>query len=521
MLLESISELRGFAILGLVATVISAQLLRNKYGHGINHIPGPLLASFTDYWRLFVVWGRRPEATHIKLHEKYGDLVRIGPKMVLVADWEAAKKIYALNAGYVKSGFYPVQQNIVKGKPLHSLFNSEDEKFHAKLRRSVASAYSMSNLVTFEPLVDSTIAAFLTQLQNRVVDKPGVDGILDFGTWLQYYAFDVIGELTFSKRLGFVDQGKDIEGVISVLERMLNYFAVVGQAPWLDRVFLKNPLLLWCAEKGYIDTTSPVAVFARSRMASRLSGSDASKHQDEEKASPARRDFLDRFLAANKKDPEFISDQRVLALTVANVFAGSDTTAITLRAVFYFLMKHPETMNKLLQELKDADLGHKEQIVSWEQARNLPYLSAVIQESLRMHPAVGLALERIVPAHGLQAGKTFIPAGTIVGANAWVLHLNQTVYGSEPEKYRPERWLEVDDSKRTEMNNALFSFGMGARTCIGKNISLLEMYKLVPTMLRQFEISFAREDSDWTLHNAWFVKQSDFFVRIRSRTSGE
>lgn len=262
----------------------------------------------------------------------------------------------------------------------------------------------------------------------------------------------------------------------------------VGQNPWLDRLFLKNPLLLWCAERGYLDTTSPVAVFARSRMASRLSSNDDSKPQDEEKASPARRDFLDRFLAANKKDPEFISDQRVLALTVANVFAGSDTTAITLRAVFYFLMKHPETMKKLLQELKDADLGPKEQIVSWEQARNLPYLSAVLQESLRMHPAVGLALERIVPAHGLQVGKTFIPAGTNVGVNAWVVHLNQTVYGSEPEKYRPERWLEVDDSKRNEMNNALFSFGMGARTCIGKNISLLEMYKLVPTMLRQFEV---------------------------------
>ncbi|KAH7419745.1 pisatin demethylase [Cadophora sp. MPI-SDFR-AT-0126] len=519
MLVESLLELRGLALFGVFAAVVAAQLLKNKYGHGINHIPGPFVASLTDYWRLFVVWGRRPEATHIKLHEKYGDLVRIGPKTVLVADWEATKKIYALNAGYVKSGFYPVQQNIVKGKPLHSLFNSEDEKFHAKLRRSVASAYSMSNLVTFEPLVDSTIAAFLTQLQHRVVDKPGADGILDFGTWLQYYAFDVIGELTFSKRLGFVDQGKDIDGVISVLERMLNYFAVVGQAPWLDRVFLKNPLMLWCAEKGFVDTTSPVAVFARSRMASRLSGSDDSKHQDEEKASPARRDFLDRFLAANKKDPEFISDQRVLALTVANVFAGSDTTAITLRAVFYFLMKHPEVMNNLLREMEDADLGPMEQIVSWEQARNLPYLGAVIQESLRMHPAVGLALERIVPAHGLQAGKSFIPAGTIVGANAWVVHLNQTVYGSEPENYRPERWLEVSDSKRSEMNNALFSFGMGARTCIGKNISLLEMYKLVPTMLRQFEISFAKDNSDWTLHNAWFVKQSDFFVKINSRTS--
>jgi cytochrome P450 len=224
-------------------------------------------------------------------------------------------------------------------------------------------------------------------------------------------------------------------------------------------------------------------------MASRLSGSEDSKSHDEKKTLSARLDFLDRFLAANKKDPEFMNDQRVLSLTVANVFAGSDTTVITLRAVFYFITKHPEKFDKLLRELHDADLGPKEQIVSWVRARDLPFLAAVIQESLRMHPAVGLALERIVPAQGLQVGKIFIPGGTIVGSNAWALHLNKTIYGEEPEEFRPERWLEVDEAKRSEMNNALFSFGMGARSCLGKNIGLLEMYKLVPTMLRQFEVS--------------------------------
>jgi hypothetical protein len=154
--------------------------------------------------------------------------------------------------------------NISKGKPLHSLFNTQDEQFHAKLRRSVANAYSMSNLVTFEPLVDSTIDAFVTQLEERIVDRPGEDGVLDFGAWLQFYAFDVIGELTFSKRLGFVDEGRDIDGVISTLERMLNYFSIVGQNPWLDRMFLKNPILLWLGDIGVINTNSPVVVGSRS-----------------------------------------------------------------------------------------------------------------------------------------------------------------------------------------------------------------------------------------------------------------
>ena len=96
----------------------------------------------------------------------------------------------------------------------------------------------MSTLVQFEPLVDSTIQAFITQLQTRTLNQPADHGILDFGTWLQFYAFDVIGELTFSKRLGFVDEGKDIEGIIEALERLLNYFSVVSFVGW--ECFLKQ-----------------------------------------------------------------------------------------------------------------------------------------------------------------------------------------------------------------------------------------------------------------------------------------
>jgi hypothetical protein len=102
MILDSLLDLQRSAIAFIVFTIVLARLLFNKYGNGINNIPGPLLASCTDYWRLFIVWGRRPELTHIKLHQKYGELVRIGPKTVIVANWDVVRKIYALKAGYVK-----------------------------------------------------------------------------------------------------------------------------------------------------------------------------------------------------------------------------------------------------------------------------------------------------------------------------------------------------------------------------------------------------------------------------------
>lgn len=116
---------------------------------------------------------------------------------------------------------------MANGRPLQSLFNTTDEQFHARLRKVISNAYAMSTLVTFEPLVDTTTIAFLEQLKRRFAGHLEDEGICDFGVWLQYYAFDVIGELTYSKRLGFVDRGVDVDHIIGNLERLLNYVSVV------------------------------------------------------------------------------------------------------------------------------------------------------------------------------------------------------------------------------------------------------------------------------------------------------
>jgi hypothetical protein len=142
---------------------------------------------------------------------------------------------------------YPVQQTVAHGKRLPNLFNTTNDKYHAKLRRAVANAYSMSTLVNFEPLVDSTITAFVEALEKHFADKKTFASVCDFGEWLHFFAFDVIGELTWSKRLGFVEQGIDIEGIIQKVEDAFAYFAVV---------FPQTPLLLPLADSQTLGWTN-------------------------------------------------------------------------------------------------------------------------------------------------------------------------------------------------------------------------------------------------------------------------
>ncbi|KAK5653322.1 hypothetical protein OQA88_9013 [Cercophora sp. LCS_1] len=532
MLLDQILQLLVQHWVSVVLVGVLAWLVKNRYHNGLNKYPGPFLASLTDWWRFWDVYKRRPENTHIALHKKYGGVVRLGPNALSFSDPDALKTIYGLNKGFIKSDFYVVQQSTVKGHSLQSLFSTVDNDFHMQFRRCVNSAFAMSALVQYEPFVDNTTKLFLKQTERLYIDDPQK---CDFTRWLQFYAFDVIGEITYSKRHGFIEKNEDIDGIVAYLTKLFLYVAPIGQIPILDRLFLKNPIYLKLSQWGFIDATMPVARFARARMAERgalpeLANSSSPILPTSEKPPVVKSpDLLSKFIAAREARPEFMTDTLVQTMAVSMAFAGSETTAISLSAVFYFLLKTPSALARLRAELDDAaregkfsdyDTG----LVTWHESQTLPYLDACVKEAFRLHPAPGLPMERIVPEGGLEIAGRRIPGGTIVGCSAWVMHRNPDVFGEDVDVYRPERWLVEGDEDRKSgearvkmMNGMMLQFGMGSRTCIGKNISLLEIYKLVPSMLRRFEIQFDDPKQEWEIVNAWFVKQNNFTTRFKLR----
>jgi cytochrome P450 len=126
----------------------------------------------------------------------------------------------------------------------------------------------------------------------------------------------------------------------------------------------------------------------------------------------------------------------------------------------------------------------------FSEIQKLPYLDACVKEAFRMHPAPSFDMERVVPPEGALICDERIPGGTIVSCNPWVIHRSMAIFGDDVEVYRPERWLE-DPEKAKVMNSTLFQFGHGARTCIGKKISTMEMYKLIPPVFKTFEVSLS------------------------------
>ena len=419
---------------------------------------------------------------------------------------------------------------MVNGKRVASLVAMTDEAEQTRSRRPVAHAYSLSTMVEYEGLVDSTIAMFLSRLDEKYAETGKV---LNLGLWLQFFAFDVIGELTFSKRLGFLANGSDVENIIHSIGVNFDRISVLGQMPWLDLCLWKNPVYLRFFAKA---VPSPIISFGQRRLEERLNTyleADVSiteisdpqlREKDLERSQQTKPDFLTRFLHLREQHAETISDQQVLAYLFANVNAGSDTTASILRAIFYYLLKNPSSLRKLQEELETAvDAGQlSAPFPSWTQSQALPYLSAVIKEALRLNPALALPLERIVPPSGLNLDlesprksldpmSYFFPPGTVVGINPWVYQRDPRIFGADPLSWKPDRWLHTNAK---HMENELLTFGAGKRTCLGRNIAMLELHKLVPAVMLRYDIKLADESKEWTLRNSWALGQEGVDVVI-------
>ena len=125
-----------------------------------------------------------------------------------------------------------------------------------------------------------------------------------------------------------------------------------------------------------------------------------------------RRDMLARFFKIQKENPEKFDDVDVTILATLNIFGGSDTTSVSLRAIFWYLIQNPKSYDYLMAELDSAiakgALSHN---ATFAQTQRLPYLQAVVKEAMRIHPALGTNHTRFVPAGGMRIADKFIPEG--------------------------------------------------------------------------------------------------------------
>jgi cytochrome P450 len=192
-----------------------------------------------------------------------------------------------------------------------------------------------------------------------------------------------------------------------------------------------------------------------------------------------------------------VNDQQIVNWLMLSILASGDTSSSTMRAILYYLAKSPSTSSKLAAELQAASPPTP---APWKSIRDLPYLDAVIRESMRVSPGVSLIMERVVPEGGftLPDGR-YIPAGTKVGCNPLVTNRDYGVFGDDADTFNPDRWLqgknestEQFEARSRRMKDTVdFVFGGGGRICMGRYLAMLEIKKLIATLYSLFDVSIS------------------------------
>jgi cytochrome P450 len=156
--------------------------------------------------------------------------------------------------------------------------------------------------------------------------------------------------------------------------------------------------------------------------------------------------------------------------------AGSDTAAIAIRIIVLYLITTPRVLSKFRAEYSKASISSP---ITDAEARNLPYLQAIIKEGLRICPPVVGLQAKLVPPGGDMINGQFVPAGTKVGTAVFGMMRNKKIFGEDADVFRPERWLDASPEKIKEREQAVdLVFGSGRFRCLGSSVALIELNKI-------------------------------------------
>ena len=482
------SQLYLSALILLVAYLVISRIART-YITPLRSVPGPFLARFTRLWELRVVLKEDFATYNIALHKKYGPVVRLAPNRYSINDAEASRVVLGHQNALIKSNYY-----FPFGSPFETnIFTETNVHHHAKMRRPITQLYSNNNLLSYEPFVDECNRILI----KRLMEYSGNGKSLNVREMMQYYAFDVIGEITLGARFGLMEDDGDKAGIIDAIDKGNVYGAKVGLIPEVHR-FAGLAVKYLNMKSDFLKVLDFIYLNVNNRVLGRT------------ESPKDREDFLDKLLPLEQAGKATRAD--TINACGSNIGAGSDTTAISLTAAIAYLSMHPDALAKLREELNDAITnGTASDLITFKESQKLPYLHAVVQETLRMHSAVGVPLARVVGKGGLNLAGRYFPAGTEVGVNPWVIHYNKEIFGLDASEFKPERWLVADAEKRSVMERNFLPFGAGSRTCLGKNISLLEMYKVIPQIVRKFDfqiVADSQHGDGYTWKTLWFTKQT-------------
>ncbi|CAK5273503.1 unnamed protein product [Mycena citricolor] len=487
---------RGGGLWGAVAATygvyyasLLASLLTYRLSpfHPLARYPGPLLCKVSKIWLTALSMGGKQHIYYYDLHQKYGDVIRVGPNELSFRHVNAVQPMMGTQDGLPKAEWWDGRKpQKLTFRPIFRLRNPEE---HARRRRSWNRAFSSPMLKEYETMVETRVA----QMVDLISSKKGE--VLDLSKWLGWFAYDIMNDVIFSTG-GNAMETEDKDEMLEFIANCQPTALFLSHLPWAAAFYRWIPGI-----GGHLRNYRTYA--ARRAIERKQSGS-------------TRKDVfyhLVRFprylltvvtLILEKIDEPGVETapvalQQVIVDGAPGITAGAETTSTSLSNIFWLLLKHPQTLARLREEVDDPQWNITEMAA---QAR-MPYLNAVINEALRLYPAVlsGSPRAPLVGSGGQAVGSDFLPEGTTALVHTYSLQRDPRNFSPFSEVFIPERWLPTEDQLKLEPalfgnhevihNTAAFiPFSIGPANCVGRNLANQEMRMLICALVSKFDMEF-------------------------------
>lgn len=481
------------ALTGLVGIVLILALVRITWTSliypiffsSLSRIPAAHpLARLTSCWITWIRWKKIELRTIHAAHERLGPVILLGPEEISVNCVKGGiQTVYS--GGFEKGDWYDIFANY--GDALN-MFSMALSRPHAMRKRMLSNIYSKSYLQASPTLAAATKVIVHDRILPRLgelakAEKPfdvysEISGMtMDFVTGYQFglaHSSNFVQNVEFrtkwldwyTSRIGFNFWPQECPKLTAFMAR-LGIELVPDHVPKANAGIEE-----WC-----LSLCDAAATFLRSNNA--LKVEDVS----EEDQVDFPMVFAQTMSAMSKsKEYEGVDADRkrleVASEMLDHLAAGFDTSGITLCYVVHELSQRPKVQARLRRELLTLQppvAFDSAEIPVAKTLDALPYLEAVLQETLRLRSAIPGPEPRITPPGGCSLGPEGeygrIPGGIRISAQAHSLHRNPDVF-HRPNDWLPERWLDADEDKAREMRRWFWAFGSGGRMCVGSNLAI-------------------------------------------------
>lgn len=458
----------------------------------LRKIPGPASFAITRYRLALDAWKARSIQTVHKLHHRYGPVVRIGPDQVSFNSLSALRQIYGAGSGFERTAFYKMFD--VYGRP--NLFTFSSGKDHGRRKKLISHTYSNQVILSsnIADLVQRKASDYLRMLEQEP------DNASEIFASLHYFSIDAISEFVYGSMYGgthaMARWSKDrrlLDDILDHSRRRLSWFAVHFPAftKWITT--RKGMLDRLITNLGLLPMNRPFT-YTGIRNHALQAFFDVQAASADERLKLAETTVIGRLMKIQKE--QGLNDMDIASECADHLLAGIDTTADTLMFLIWAmsLPHHRHFQMTLRAELQTVPADNQG-VSTPKDLAHLPYLTAVIRETLRLYTPLPAFEPRSLPIDTVIDGY-HIPANTVVGMSPYCLHREPTVF-PDPLVFNPGRWLSEEGSLIAEAdprNRWFWAFSSGARMCIGMHLANAEMFTLAAAIFRNYQTSVRDPD---------------------------